>query len=127
MRLNLQTYALTAICHQRRRVFQLHGFVVMPEHIHVLLTPSGAVEGAAQLIKGGFSFAVRDQFPGEVWQQGYHAHRIVDTADYWNQLAYIACNPVKRHLNAHPHVHTQCLDRLDPGFLAMAVKIMPGG
>jgi putative transposase len=62
MRLKLQTYAFTAITYQRRRVFQrteiaelmiatiirhrdlgrmlLHGFVVMPDHIHVLITPT---------------------------------------------------------------------------------------
>jgi putative transposase len=83
MRLKPQTYVLTAVTHQCRRVFQqttiaelfiatlfryrdsgkfqLHAFVVMPDHVHVLLTPAPdmAIERAAQLIKGGFSFAVR--------------------------------------------------------------------
>jgi putative transposase len=98
MRLKLQTYALTSITHQRRSLFQraalaelfivtifryrdadkfqLHGFVIMPDHIHVLITPASdqTIERCAQLIKGGFSFAVRKEFTGEVWQEGYHAH-----------------------------------------------------
>jgi putative transposase len=125
-----QSYALTAIAYQRRRVFQrtlvaellietlfryrdgsrflLHGFVAMPDHVHILLSPSPdlAVERCVQLIKGGFSFAVRKEFAGDVWQDGYHAHRVVDDNDYENQLAYIANNPVRKGLGAYPHVHT---------------------
>ena len=85
----------------------------MPDHIHVLLTPEESIEKTAQLIKGGYSFAIRKQFAGEVWQAGYHAHRVLDAEDYWNQLAYIANNPVKRQMEEYPHVHTQFLDQLD--------------
>lgn len=85
-----ETYALTAVAYQRHRLFQvtanaefllatlfryrdqsrflLHGFAIMPEHIHVLLTPAETIERAAQLIKGGYSFAMRKQRPGEIWQ-----------------------------------------------------------
>ena len=101
MRIKPQTYVLTTVAHQRRRVFQrdavaetfvatvfryrdagkfqLHAFVAMPDHVHLLLTPAAdtAIERCAQLIKGGFSFAVRKEFAGEVWQEGYYAHRVV--------------------------------------------------
>jgi hypothetical protein len=56
--------------------FALHAFAVMPDHIHVLITPA-IDQGTArcvQFIKGGFSFAVRELFPGEVWHSGYHEH-----------------------------------------------------
>ena len=133
--MRLETYAFTAIAHQRRRLFQstanaelliatlfryrdqsrilLHGFAVMPEHIHVLFTPSDTIERAAQLIKGGYSFSLRKQLPGWVWQPGYHAHRITSAEDYRNQLAYIAANPGKRRLQDHPFVHTRFAGRLD--------------
>jgi putative transposase len=136
MRLNPQTYALTAITHQRHRIFQrttnadlmiatlfryrdqsrylLHGFVVMPDHIHTLLTPNDSIEKTVQLIKGGFSFSVRGQFKGEVWQASYHAHRVTDAEDYRNQLFYIANNPIKRQLADYPFLHTRFADRLDP-------------
>ena len=135
----LQTYAITSIAYQRRRVFQrtaiadlfianlfryreggrflLHGFVVMPDHFHVLLTPAAGqtVEGCAQLIKGGFSFAVRKEYVGEIWQAGYHAHRVTDEDDLRNQLTYIENNPVRKHYLEYPHIHTaeQYLGRLD--------------
>jgi putative transposase len=128
MRLKPQTYALTAVTHQRRRVFQrdliaellistlfryrnqgkfrIHAFVVMPDHTHILLTPAPdmAIERCAQLIKGGFSFAVRKDHPGEVWQEGYHAHRVTDADDLRNQTFYILKNPAKKRLNEFPWV-----------------------
>src|SRR5690349_21241138 len=109
VRLKPETFAVTVITHQRRRIFQrtmnadlmlntlfryreqgrfqLHGFVIMPDHIHVLITPSPdhTVERCIQLMKGGFSFAVRKETSGEIWQDGYHCHRITDTNDYQNQ------------------------------------------
>ena len=130
MRQRQQSYAITAIAHQRRRVFQrtltaelliatlfryrdsgrflLHGFVVMPDHCHVLLTPAPdmSVERCVQLIKGGFSFAVRKEYPGEIWQEGHHAHRVVDADDMRNQLLYIANNPARKRFVDYRHVHT---------------------
>jgi len=128
MRLNEQTYALTAVAHERRRIFQrtanaelliatilryreqarflLHAFVIMPDHIHALLTPHETIEKTAQLIKGGFSFAIRKQYPGEVWQAGYFAHRTAGAEDYARQIAYIANNPIRKQLADHRFVHT---------------------
>jgi putative transposase len=136
MRLRPQTFALTIVTHQRHRVFQrtanaglmiatllryrdqakflLHGFVVMPDHVHVLVTPADTIEKAAGLIKGGSSFAIRKQYTGEVWQLSYHAHRITGPDDYAHQLAYIATNPARKHLTDYPHVHTAGTWRLDP-------------
>jgi putative transposase len=134
----METYALTTTTYQRHSLFvrtenaellvktlfhyrdqgryQLHGFVVMPEHLHVLLTPSlnQTVERCAQCIKGGFSHEVRKQFAGEVWQPGFHEHRVRDEEDFRRQLGYIAANPEKRRLVDWAFVHTRFLDRLDP-------------
>ena len=48
----------------------IHEFVVMPNHVHLLLTIPGemSIEKAMQLIKGGFSFRARKElgFHGEV-------------------------------------------------------------
>jgi REP element-mobilizing transposase RayT len=46
------------LAHYRdERKFLLHEFVIMPDHIHVLLTPAEEIslERAMQFIKGGFS------------------------------------------------------------------------
>jgi len=82
--------------------FQLHEYVVMPDHIHVLLTPKagGTIERAAQLIKGGFSHELRktrSQLTA-VWQQRYHDRRIRDANEYAEIARYIRENPVRKGL-----------------------------
>jgi putative transposase len=96
--------------------YLLHGFAIMPEHLHVLLTPFNhqTIERCAQCIKGGFSHEVRKQFGGEVWQSGFHEHRVRDGLDFRNQLEYIAANPRRRSLVNYEFVHTRFIDRMDP-------------
>jgi putative transposase len=44
--------------------FTLHDFVIMPDHVHLLLTVETgmSIEKAMQLIKGGFSFRLGKDF-----------------------------------------------------------------
>jgi len=62
--------------------FQLHDFVVMPDHVHLLLTVTGSrtVESAMQLIKGRFSYRLKKElgYLGEVWQRGFSELRVND-------------------------------------------------
>jgi putative transposase len=80
--------------------YQLHAYVVMPDHLHVLLTPAEAIEKSVQLIKGGFSFRAKRElgWNGEVWQQGFTDHRIRDSEDWKHHLEYIRLNPVEARL-----------------------------
>jgi putative transposase len=81
--------------------FEFHAFVVMPEHVHLLLTPALDVtlERAIQFIKGGYSHALGvEGRKGEVWQRGFTDHRIRDAADFDTHRGYIHDNPVKRGL-----------------------------
>jgi putative transposase len=88
--------------------FALHAFAIMPDHLHVLITPAidQSTARCIQFIKGGYSFAVRSQFPGEVWHSGYHEHRIRDEDDFEAQKQYIANNPIrKNYLKLPPRPH----------------------
>ena len=69
--------------------FQLHAFVVMPDHIHVLLTPKTSLEKAVQFIKGGFSYRARKELGSnmEVWPKGFSDHRIRDEEDYYHRAS----------------------------------------
>ena len=110
------TYFVTSATHGRRRVFQvdrnaelfletlqhyrehgrylLHAFVVMPDHVHLLMTPREiTLERAAGLIKGGFSHRLGSTSP--VWQRGFTDHRIRDRADFEVRKRYIHENPVR--------------------------------
>lgn len=83
----LQTY-------RKKGSFELHAFVVMPDHVHVLITPAPAVstEKALQLMKGGFSFRLKSKM--EVWERGHFDRRIKDRSGYEACVAYIHANPV---------------------------------
>jgi putative transposase len=123
-----RTFFVTTNCHQRQAIFRdaerarlmlnvlqenrrkgrflLHEFVVMPDHIHLLLTPASDVslEKAVQFIKGGFSFRVKKElgFHDEVWQQSFTEHRVKDAVDYEHHRDYIRMNPVRARLAGAP-------------------------
>jgi putative transposase len=86
--------------------FRLHDFVIMPDHLHLLLTLSGdmSLEKAMQFIKGGYSFRLRRElgFSGEVWQRGFSDHRVHDGRSFDDHRRYIAFNPVKAGLASAP-------------------------
>ena len=84
----------------RGQAYLLHELVIMPEHIHILITPQTSLEKAVQFIKGGFSFRAKKELGSnmEVWQKGFQDHRIRDAGDYAQHVRYIHDNPVRRHL-----------------------------
>jgi len=55
--------------------FRLLDFVVMPDHVHLLMEIDSTmtVEKAMQLVKGRFSYRLKHEFGfvGEVWQRGF--------------------------------------------------------
>jgi putative transposase len=98
----IRTFFFTTVTHGRKSIFQatrnaelflaiiaddrsklrysVHELVIMPDHVHLILTPAPdkSLEKAIQFIKGGFSFrAKRDLgISREIWQAGYTEHRI---------------------------------------------------
>src|ERR1035441_8294597 len=98
---------LSTIEHYDRSGYKLHAFVIMHDHLHLLITPNEAVEKSVQLIKGGFSFRAKQEFEwrGEIWQPGFTDHRIRDEADWQRHLEYIRSNPIEAKLvhDSVPH------------------------
>jgi putative transposase len=118
----LRTFFITAVTANRRRLFQsesnakllldlfnedrtknrydLHAFVIMPDHVHLLITPAPdiSIEKAMQFIKGGFSFRLQSKL--DVWQSGFTKRRIEDAQDCASHLTYIHENPARAHLCA---------------------------
>ena len=76
--------------------FKVHDFVVMPDHVHLLLTVSKdmTIERAMQFIKGGFSYRLKKElgYPGEIWQRGYSELRVEDERSFSQHRGYIAEN-----------------------------------
>ncbi|HVP44323.1 MAG TPA: transposase [Terriglobales bacterium] len=91
----------TVVGYRDRGRFLLHEFVIMPNHLHLLITPSGiTLERAMQFIKGGYSHVVTEtgRKSLEVWQKGFADHRIRDAEDYERHRGYIHDNPVQAGL-----------------------------
>lgn len=102
--LKAETAAILAdqIVHCRERgYYLLHEFCVMPNHFHVLFTPTGdtTLEKAVQMIKGGASYRIRKlrKFT-TLWQDGYHDWRCRDEKDYSKYRDYVRQNPVNSGL-----------------------------
>ena len=91
---------IDTLYHYRGSAYLLHEFVIMPDHMHILLTPNRSLEKAVQFIKGGFSYRAKKELGSnmEVWQKGFSDHRIRDAGDYLRHVDYIRQNPVRKKL-----------------------------
>jgi putative transposase len=92
--------------------FRLHDFVIMPDHVHLLMTVGGGmtVEKAMQFIKGGFSYRLKKEFGylGEVWQRGFSERRVENRQSFLAHREYIAANPMKAGLVDWPEEYPYC-------------------
>ena len=93
----VESYArlfLKTLFHYRRegRYF-LHAFVLMPDHVHLLLTAAQdvTIERAVQLIKGAYSHELGTLIGhnSEIWQRGFTDHRIRDAQDFVHHRNYV--------------------------------------
>ena len=86
--------------------YLLHEFVVMPNHLHLLLTPAenASLERSIQLIKGGSSHKIHQQrgHRMQIWQSGFHDWTVRDVKDYRTKCEYIRLNSVRAGLVERP-------------------------
>jgi putative transposase len=94
---------LETLRHYEETGYGLHAYVIMPDHLHLLIRPRETVEKSVQLIKGGFSFRAKREleWKGEIWQPGFTDHRIRNEEDWRRHLEYIRKNPVEAGLVAN--------------------------
>jgi putative transposase len=94
----------TMLHYRDRNAYSLHEFVVMPDHIHLLLTPSAttSLEKAVQLVKGGSAHEIHKQCAQgmKIWQEGFYDWTIRNANDWQTKVAYIRMNPVRAKLAA---------------------------
>ncbi len=90
---------------QTRRSYQLDviGYVVMPEHVHLLLSePERAtLARAIQALKQSVSQKLKAP-DGRFWQTRYYDFNVFTEEKRVEKLKYIHRNPVHRGLVAHP-------------------------
>ena len=83
----------------------MYGFVLMPEHVHLLLSEPerGTLARVLQSLKGASARMARhDSGGGPFWQARYFDRYMRDYAEFSEKLQYLHRNPVKRGLCASP-------------------------
>ena len=88
---------IDTLYHYRGKAYLLHEFVIMPDHIHVLLTPNDEPGEGGSVHQGRFLVSSEEGTRSnmEVWQKGFSDHRIRDASDYRLHQIYIRQNPVR--------------------------------
>jgi REP-associated tyrosine transposase len=103
---NAEILIETLFHYRERSAYFLHEFVIMPDHLHLMLMPSAttSLEKAIQLIKGGSSHQIRKarNQKMEIWQVGFRDWTIRDFADWQSKVEYIHTNPVRAKLVQRP-------------------------
>lgn len=119
------TYLITAIVHKPRPLFnelvigrlliaklraaeacglaQSLAWVVMPDHLHWLLTlQSGSLSALVQRVKGRSAISVNRALGsrGQLWQKGFHDHALREDEDLQAVARYIVANPLRAKLVA---------------------------
>jgi putative transposase len=120
-----QTHFVTFYCYRRREIFvdrnaalvfeaalerirksydlRIYGYVVMPEHVHLLLSEPERASLAVALksLKQGVSRRLIGDEP-HLWQKRYYDFNVRDHEQFMEKLRYIHRNPVKRGLCERP-------------------------
>ena len=86
--------------------FELHEYVVLPNHVHLLLSIKGQqrLGQVIHLIKSGFSHSLRlkGTMLRAVWEEKYHYRRVRDDREFAEFVRYIRLNPVQKGLAERP-------------------------
>jgi len=101
---------------KRKYNYVINAIVILPDHMHMILTPKNSKEYSKIIahIKRSFTYGLEIKEKDEarwnltassyrrnlsgVWQKRFYEHTIRDEKDYYNILDYIYNNPIKHGL-----------------------------
>jgi len=82
--------------------FSVYGFVIMPDHFHIIIQPNGElnISEIMKKVKGNFSrfYNKITGLKGGIWQQGFYDEGIRDEVQLREVIKYIHANPFKKGL-----------------------------
>src|ERR1017187_571673 len=86
--------------------YKLHAYVVMPDHVHLVLTPQSiTLDQAVGLIKNAFAYRLNQTLP--VWGDNFTAYSIANNHDLEVVRAHLHQLPVRANLapaaELYPH------------------------
>lgn len=101
---------------RRRFALFVYAYVVMPEHVHLLLSEpeAGILAEALHFLKLSFTKRLRNSSPdgsGSFWQKRYYDRNVRDHREFAVKLSYIHRNPVRRGLVTNPEEWKWSSDR----------------
>ena len=86
--------------------YKLHAYVVMPDHLHLLLTPQAiTLEHAVELIKNGFVYRLDTELP--IWEHAFRSYSVANLHALEIVRTYLHQLPVRANLapaaELYPH------------------------
>ena len=103
---NIEILIETIRFYQRRGDIHLLGYVVMPDHVHLMLIPQkGTISDVMRNIKAYSATTIRQRakIDSDVWQNSFYDHIVTGRRDFESKLNYMHENPLRRKI----------VDRLD--------------
>jgi len=103
--------------------FRMHGYALMPDHVHLLITvaPETTISAMMHSFQRNttlnYKRAKGIEGPTRLWQRGFWDHVIRDEDDFSRHLDYIHYNPVK---------HGLVQDALDYPYTSLGVYVARG-
>ena len=101
---------------KKRYDYHIDAIVILPEHLHMIITPQNSLEYPAIIthIKRSFLYGLDKSIKDEakmnissakyrrqhsgIWQDRYYEHTIRDEKDWLEKMEYIQFNPLKHNL-----------------------------
>ncbi len=84
--------------YRKKHGFLLHGYVIMPDHLHILISlqASGTISQIMHDFKS-HTAQKTNQISGRkgaLWQEGFYGHIIRDERDFQRKIDYVHKNPL---------------------------------
>jgi putative DNA methylase len=101
----IASIVVEAILRREQRHYELHAWVVMPNHVHLLITPLVEVSRVMQSLK---RFTAREcnkalgRTGQPLWQDESYDHLVRDAAEFGRIVRYVEMNPVRAGLVPTP-------------------------
>ena len=89
-------------CREKHR-FDVHGYVLMPEHVHLLVSEPEirSLDSTLRVLKGETSKQLKEE-QEQFWQRRYHDFNVFTEGKRIEKLRYMHRNPVNRGLVKRP-------------------------
>jgi putative transposase len=84
---------------RRRGEIRLYGYVIMPDHVHILLQVIAPLT-VSSFMRRFKDFVAHAMAQGPIWDKGYWSEIITDESMLIEKLTYIHSNPVRKNLAA---------------------------